>query len=322
MAYDIIGDIHGHADALERLLAKLGYERLGGAWQHPDRTAVFLGDFIDRGPWQRGTLTLVRGMIEGGHALAVMGNHEFNAVAFHMPDPAAPGEHLRPRNAKNRGQHQAFLDEIGEDTAEHAEWIDWFLTLPLWLDLGGVRVVHACWHDEVIARTQELLGGRFLSKERMAEACFRRGQGRNYFGIDGSPPDSGSELFHCIETLLKGVEVELPEGASFQDKDGHVRDSARVRWWLDHPATFAEGAFLGGGAAGSLADMALPQPVLPGHVGESPVFVGHYWLSGDHAPLAPRIASVDYSVAKGGPLVAYRWNGERDLLTSGFVSSS
>ena len=62
MAYDVIGDIHGHADQLEALLAKLEYTCTDGAWQHPQRTAVFLGDFIDRGPRQRDTLIARHGL--------------------------------------------------------------------------------------------------------------------------------------------------------------------------------------------------------------------------------------------------------------------
>ena len=41
MNYDIIGDIHGHADDLTALLKVLGYEERGGLWRHSERTAVF-----------------------------------------------------------------------------------------------------------------------------------------------------------------------------------------------------------------------------------------------------------------------------------------
>ncbi|RYG77434.1 MAG: metallophosphatase, partial [Alphaproteobacteria bacterium] len=61
---DIIGDIHGHADRLEGLLLKLGYRQSGGAWRHPQRTAVFVGDLVDRGSQQRRTLETVRAMVE------------------------------------------------------------------------------------------------------------------------------------------------------------------------------------------------------------------------------------------------------------------
>ncbi len=88
--YDIIGDIHGHADELVELLELLGYQCPNGIYRHPTRTAVFVGDFIDRGPQIREVLSLVRPMCESGNALAVMGNHEFNALAYHTPDPASP----------------------------------------------------------------------------------------------------------------------------------------------------------------------------------------------------------------------------------------
>jgi len=48
--YDLIGDIHGYACELEALLDKLGYRDSNGVFAHPNRRAIFLGDFIDRGP--------------------------------------------------------------------------------------------------------------------------------------------------------------------------------------------------------------------------------------------------------------------------------
>ena len=47
--YDIIGDIHGHADELEKLLEKLDYSWTDGCYRHSNRKVIFLGDFIDRG---------------------------------------------------------------------------------------------------------------------------------------------------------------------------------------------------------------------------------------------------------------------------------
>ena len=55
---------------------------------------------------------------------------------------------------------------------------------------------------------------------------------------------------------------------------------------------------------------------------EPPVLFGHYWMPGDcePVPLAHNVACLDYSVAKGGRLCAYRWNGEATLRREGFVS--
>ena len=68
--YDLIGDIHGHADELVELLEALGYQKAQGVYRHPERKVIFLGDFIDRGPKIRQVLEIVRPMIEEGKALA------------------------------------------------------------------------------------------------------------------------------------------------------------------------------------------------------------------------------------------------------------
>ena len=115
--YHIIGDIHGQADKLEQLLQQLGYEQKSRIYQKPGAKVVFLGDLIDRGPHQRRVLDIVRPMVDAGHALAVMGNHEFNAICYHTlhPESADP---LRSRNTKNTDQHQAFLDEYALQESE------------------------------------------------------------------------------------------------------------------------------------------------------------------------------------------------------------
>ncbi|MFD8480822.1 polynucleotide kinase-phosphatase [Kitasatospora sp. NPDC059673] len=81
--FDIVGDIHGCRSELETLLGRLGYAIVRDEQgrpidaAHPDgRTAVFVGDLVDRGPDSPGVLRLVMGMVAAGHALCVPGNHE------------------------------------------------------------------------------------------------------------------------------------------------------------------------------------------------------------------------------------------------------
>jgi hypothetical protein len=70
----LIGEIHGHADELKALLKKLGYKPCGGSYRHEEgRTVLFLGDHIDRGPKIKETLAIVRGMVEVGDAIALIG---------------------------------------------------------------------------------------------------------------------------------------------------------------------------------------------------------------------------------------------------------
>src|SRR5574343_30461 len=142
--YDIIGDIHGHYAKLESLLDKLGYAQRNGTWTPPDgRMAVFLGDLIDRGPEQLRVLETVRAMRDAGHAHCIMGNHELNAIGYATPYPSTPGRFVREHSDKNLRQHAEFLRQVGEGSAAHREWVAWFRTLPVTLDLGGIRAVHA-----------------------------------------------------------------------------------------------------------------------------------------------------------------------------------
>ena len=316
MGYDIIGDIHGHADALKALLTDMGYRDIAGTWRHPSRQAVFVGDFIDRGPSQLETVGIVRRMVDVGGALAVMGNHEFNAIAWFLPDPECPGEYLRPRHSpkygeKNYKQHEAFLKEV-EGTSHHKETIDWFLTLPLWLDLDGIRVVHACWHNRFMAELSPLLDeGRRLTPELMIAA--------SRDPDDPADKDTADfSVFKAVEALTKGIEVPLPGGKPFRDKDGYERSRVRVRWWDDDAVTYRQSALLSEQERKELPLEPVPAHARLGSQGATPLFIGHYWLNGSPSLLSETVACVDYSVAKGGKLVAYRWDGETKLDASRF----
>ncbi len=81
--FDVIGDVHGCADELETLLDKLGYVRDGaGTFRHASRTAVFVGDLVDRGPRVADTLDIAQKMVESGAALCVRGNHDDKVLRY------------------------------------------------------------------------------------------------------------------------------------------------------------------------------------------------------------------------------------------------
>jgi hypothetical protein len=303
--YDLIGDIHGHADELLELLDTLGYRKAQGVYRHPNRQVIFLGDFIDRGPKILEVLEIVRPMIEERAALAVMGNHELNALAFHTEDPERRGTFLRRRDNKNIRQHGQTILQLSDK--ELAEMLEWFKTLPMWLDLDGLRVVHACWDEgrvTQIAQAQQEHGG--ITPPFLQLACKK-----------------GSALFEAVEIVLKGKEAKLPEGVSFFDKDGHERHHTRVRWF-DAPAgkTYREYALTDKIDCDLHLDQSVIEAAVPYPAPAKPVFVGHYWLSADQPKiLAENVACVDYSVAKGGFLCVYRWDGEQKLRNENFAWS-
>ena len=243
-------------------------------------------------------------MIDNGHAVAVMGNHEFNAIAYHTPDPVNRGQFLREHNDKNDRQHAETMRQLTADQLREA--IMWFRSLPMSLDLDGIRVVHACWDIDsinVIERAMAEHDG--VSTDFMLVATRK-----------------SAELFQSVEDVLKGKEITLPNGISYKDKDGHKRTEVRTKWY-EHPAgkTYMEYALP---ATEEVPNEPVPESAWK-HVTQyndtdPPVFVGHYWLRAQRPTLlAPNVACVDYSVAKDGHLCAYRWDGEKELLDEKFV---
>lgn len=297
--YDIIGDIHGYAEPLERLLTRLGYGEQAGVWRHPKRQVIFLGDFIDRGPDQRRVLQIARAMCAAGSAQAVLGNHEFNAIAWAAP--AAGGGHLRAHSERNRVQHQSFLEQLVEGSKDYWAAIDWFKTLPLYLDLPALRVIHACWQPSQLAILKPLLD----SQQRI---------------LDSSWPalcDQQSPAYDAVENALKGMEIALPDGVHFFDKDGNERRRTRTRWWLRDPElTYQVVAMVPPTVTAHLPADKVPLELQAGYSNDKPLFIGHYWMTGEPELITPYIACLDWSVASKLPsakLCAYRFDGEQTL---------
>ena len=297
--YDIIGDIHGYAEVLRRLLIKMEYSEVDGVFRHANRNAIFVGDFVDRGPEQREVLRIARTMCEAESASAVLGNHEFNAIGWSTPD--GKGGFLRAHSKANEHQHAEFLRQLVEGSQAYLEAIDWFRGLPVWLDFPDFRVVHACWHEPSSVVLRPCLDNHnCFTKEGFREANQR-----------------GSSLYAAAEILLKGPEERLPPGMSFFDKDGKEREEVRIRWWDANATTFRKAAIGMDDRLAELPDVQLPREFR--YFGSLPVLFGHYWLNGEPAITASNAACLDFSVAKQGYLMAYRWSGERDLLASHLV---
>jgi hypothetical protein len=123
----------------------------------------------------------------------------------------------------------------------------------------------------------------------------------------------GSEVWASLELLLKGPELDLPDGHLFTDKEKVKRKNIRVRWW-QHSQVRTLGDLIM-----PAPDANLKVPVVPGLLDTipnypadaPPVFFGHYWLShgGPQQTFAPNVTCLDYSAGLQGPLTAYRWDG-------------
>ncbi len=293
--YDIIGDVHGYATLLEKLLQELGYKKRNGTYSHPSRQAVFVGDIIDKGPEIREALFIVRCMVEGGSAQMVLGNHEVNAIGWQYPSP--DGDYLRQRSEKNQEQHQETLEAF-PDPKEQMDNAKWFQTLPLSLDLGGIRVVHAAWNDEFHQQAGKTPYESFSLLIAFSE----------YF-----PNQKRYEI------LCKGYETKLPYGKSFKDHSGVERTDLRTKWWKGAKGRTYRDLTL---------NESLPSPEIPvvdpklpqeDYSGEAPVFFGHYAADPRKLIITSKVACLDYGVFNGSPLHAYRWDGEKELSADKIV---
>ena len=144
---DIIGDVHGQFEALQNLLHYLGYSPAG---KHPQgRKLVFVGDLIDRGPDSPAVADWAKQAVNAGNAFMVLGNHEINLLAHEPKD----------------GSGWFFDCRAGKDSHNYAPWqrqpengkkalVQFFAEQPLVLQRPDLRIVHAAWLPESIAKLQ------------------------------------------------------------------------------------------------------------------------------------------------------------------------
>ncbi|MCX5136188.1 polynucleotide kinase-phosphatase [Streptomyces sp. NBC_00340] len=140
--FDIVGDIHGCAAELETLLGKLGY--VDGT--HPEgRTAVFVGDLVDRGPDTPGVLRRVMSMVGSGDALCVPGNHE-NKLGRYLKGRKVQHTHgLAETIEQLDAQSDAFRSSV-------REFVDGLVSHYV-LDGGRLVVCHAGLPEKYHGRT-------------------------------------------------------------------------------------------------------------------------------------------------------------------------
>jgi hypothetical protein len=91
-----------------------------------------------------------------------------------------------------------------------------------------------------------------------------------------------------------------------------------VRWWDPAAETYSQAAMLPEDQRKRLPDHPIPAHARLVQESVKPLFIGHYWLTGEPCLLSKTVACVDYSIGKGGKLVAYRWDGEPVLDPSKF----
>jgi len=301
--YDIIGDIHGCADALQLLLLDLGYRQKNGAFRHPFRKAVFLGDLIDRGPHIRDVLHIVRAMVEAGAAYLTLGNHEYNAICYETKAPeGGKYKYLRPHFPRHKRHLTATLEQFANYRSEWLEMIEWLKTRPICLEFENFRAVHACWDQQAVNLLQLINPACNFTDEDFLLTSTQK-DSREYF---------------VVERLLKGTEIKLPEGKTIDCRDGVRRNRFRTKFWCENPTSYGDVIFQPDNLPAELFNQPLGETekshLLYYSDQEKPLFVGHYWRVGEPRLIRENIACLDYSAVNSGLLVCYRMDNEPVLL--------
>lgn len=292
--YDIIGDIHGKAEVLKDLLNKLGYSKTQGYHQHPERKAIFLGDFINKGNGTKEVLEIVKGMIDHQTAYAIVGNHEFYLIGYFTKNEH--GEYIRPHTQENTEQHRATFEAFKGHEAQLLEYVAWFKTLPLYLDIEGCRIVHAFWHQKSIAYLQQNYPENCLS-DRL---------------LNHVKPNASKE-WEAVYELLVGLKLKLPSHAG--------EEAFKTKWWrLGESDHYFDLAIRPDESKGNvtipihidIAEYTYPQA-------EKPLFFGHYNLPGTPFLTGHNYCCLDFSLSNKEIIPAYRWNGEQQLKSSSII---
>lgn len=218
---DIIGDVHGEIDVLDRLLQLLGYSPAG---VHPEgRHLVFVGDLTDRGPDSPAVVRRVADLVNTGRAQCVLGNHDLNLLLGHR----------KHDNDWFYGETQradgVVVPQALADDAIRRQVLDFFGTLPVALERQDLRVVHACWDDEMISVLRHSADVVGLYQQHFEQIETK---------VDGLD-EVDRELLHQnrnpVKLLTSGPEMRV--STPFVSS-GKKRFEKRVPWWNNYHRVF------------------------------------------------------------------------------------
>lgn len=254
---DLIGDVHGERDALLGLLARLGCDPDAGIAERP---LVFLGDLVDDGPDSPGVVQLVRRLVDAGLAHCILGNQE---VALLQGDRKPGNAWFYGRDETVAWHHDGVVEErrspgvVLQTDPERAALLAFLETLPLAMSREDLRVVHACWCDEALARLPEQgqvgplaegfqreLRAELDAQDHILQAERERQRWRDLrdpeVQPDGALPAlTAIRLAECdgdpIRLLSSGPQVPVPPGSRFY-VGGRWRLTRRQHWWDDYDA--------------------------------------------------------------------------------------
>ena len=246
---------------------------------------------------------MVRKMVKAGSATVILGNHEFNMLG--MDTKGGGGLPLRSHTRQNYMQGVRTKRAFRDYPEEWSTNLAWMRTLPLSLEMEGLRVVHAVWHPPSL----EIIAGRNFEDEGFLHSAFTKKT------IEAK----------AVGITLKGMKIPFPANKPYRDQFGNERKKGRIRWWQNPVGK-------------SYADLLFPPyqnasrqakplkkclaKVVPYPKDAAPLFFGHYCLPPSEPKIYGNIVCVDGCITCHGRLWAYRFDGEKTPDQGKLVCSS
>jgi hypothetical protein len=241
---DVIGDVHGEIDSLRSLLKGLGCDIERARVERP---IVFLGDLVDRGPDSVAVVELVEHLVRSGVAQMVLGNHEFNLLRGDEKEGNGwfSEQRVRPDGWHHGGSFVPFPSR--QATPYERATIRAFLTrMPLTLEGPSLRVVHAAWSADAIARLSGLasvedalgveegpesdrIAMRFPDAPTLAQILDPSARPPLHEGFARALADAQNA--NAAKVLTSGLERPVPAGVEPVFVGGKWRLTERDPWW-------------------------------------------------------------------------------------------
>jgi hypothetical protein len=219
---DIVGDIHGELEALEQLLAVLGYR--GRGEHHAGRRLLFIGDLCDRGADSPAVIRRVREMVEAGTAQCLLGNHEISLLRGTRKE--ANGWFFERDHDREAGLFETSAPAASD--SERESFLSFLRTLPLVLERDDLRLVHACWSDDRIAEVRAAAG------DASAVELYRECSARIESHAALAERDLACQMSNPVRVLTSGVEQRAREPFFLA---GKWRMVERAAWWESYDST-------------------------------------------------------------------------------------
>lgn len=231
-----VGDVQGSRDALDRLLATIGFS--------PSRDRLYLlGDLVNRGPDSLGTLRALRDL--GDAAVCLLGNHDWHLLAV------AAG--VRPKHRSDT------LDAI-LDAPDRDAWLAWLRGRQMAVHAHGWLLLHAGVAPAWTLETTLALAGDL-------ERALRDAPPRELLGaLFGNQParweDVGTAEERLRFTLNVLTRIRFVDAATgrldFQAKHGPSAAPPGLVPWFDAPGRRTAGTPIAFGHWSTLGFLARP----------------------------------------------------------------